>query len=515
MRPSAAVRLALAGTRTDALRVVLTTASGALATVVLLLAVTVLAIPTPGKPGDTSSDSWSRQYRLELLVEPGLRPGVVIALVLLAVPVLVLAGQCGRLGAPARDRRLAAIRMAGATPRQTAMLAATETGVATALGALLGLAGYLAGRVLLHRPDAEGRLLLPTDVPPPWPGIGVVCVGLPLLAMAVTVVLLRRVSFTPFGVVRRTRTRAPRPWPVVLVVAGFGLISLLQPLARWADRRHWTLPVPLFPILLFVAVLLAAVGVVVGTGSVSHAAGRILHRFARRPAALLAARRLMADPWSGSRTFAVLLVCVLFGAGAAAVRAWFASDFATSEEASRWMARAQGQPYVPRDTSFYFDSMDLVNGVVGVATALAAAGMLVAIVEGIVSRRRAYASLVATGVPRGTLARAILWQTFAPVVPAVLVALVAGAALPRGIAGESRAGGGSTQYCVGDWDLCQDPNSPNLRTLEVPTFAHTIPVPFADLAVVGVGALAAVLLVVGAGLLVLRSATSVDELRSA
>ncbi|HEX5543246.1 MAG TPA: ABC transporter permease, partial [Micromonospora sp.] len=113
MKPSALVRLALAGTRTDTLRVALTGLSAALATLAILAALTVLAIPTP-LPSDDNQMAWSQQYTNALLREPGLRPGVAFALVLLTIPVLALAGQCVRLGAPARDRRLAALRLAGA-----------------------------------------------------------------------------------------------------------------------------------------------------------------------------------------------------------------------------------------------------------------------------------------------------------------------------------------------------------------------------------------------------------------
>ncbi|WP_433230641.1 hypothetical protein ACQP2H_01700 [Micromonospora sp. CA-248260] len=113
MRPGVALRLALAGNRTDTARVVLTALSAALASLAGLAALTVLAIPTP--PGGRGSNN-SEQYTNALLREPGLRGGTAVALLLLAVPVLALAGQCVRLGAPARDRRLAAFRLAGATP---------------------------------------------------------------------------------------------------------------------------------------------------------------------------------------------------------------------------------------------------------------------------------------------------------------------------------------------------------------------------------------------------------------
>ncbi|WP_435871170.1 hypothetical protein [Micromonospora aurantiaca (nom. illeg.)] len=114
MRPGTLLRLVLAGTRTDIARVVLTAVSAALATLAGLAALTVLSVVKPSGDEGLNSD----QYTNALLREPGLRPGVAFALLLLCVPVLGLAGQCARLGAPGRDRRLAAFRLAGATPGQ-------------------------------------------------------------------------------------------------------------------------------------------------------------------------------------------------------------------------------------------------------------------------------------------------------------------------------------------------------------------------------------------------------------
>lgn len=108
MSPLTLVRLALAGTRVDTVRVVLTAFSAALAALSILAALNVLAIG-PLIQGHVNSDEWAQQYSSPLLREPGLRPGVILTFVLLTVPVFALAGQCVRLGAPARDRRLAAI----------------------------------------------------------------------------------------------------------------------------------------------------------------------------------------------------------------------------------------------------------------------------------------------------------------------------------------------------------------------------------------------------------------------
>ncbi|MEV0721814.1 FtsX-like permease family protein [Micromonospora purpureochromogenes] len=507
MRPAVLLRLALAGNRTDTARVVLTALSAALATLAGLAALTVLAIPTPRC---CDGRNLSEQYGNALLREPGLRGGTAIALLLLTVPVLALAGQCARLGAPARDRRLAALRLAGATPGQVTRLAVLETALASLLGTLLGLAVLLVGRWLLDAPDARGRLALPTDVLPATAVIVAVVLGLPLAAALVGAVLLRRVTATPFGVVRKVRReRAPGPWAGLLIVAGLAAFAALDPVLDWYQDQHREPPLLLPPLLLLGGGLAALTGVVVGTGWLSYTSGRLLHRYARRPAALLASRRLTSDPWAGSRTFAALLAAVIVGAGAAGMRASF--------EAHAEVERLTGQDGGSSD-GFYLRTVDLVDLAVGVAMAIAAGGLIVALVEGIVARRRAYAALVATGVPRGTLARSIAWQALAPAVPVVGLALAVGLLLSRGVAGHAVTGGGySTEFCDGAESLCADPatRAQYLRTLWVPEVTVTPGVPLGQLALVGGGALVAVLVTVAVGVLLLRASTAVEELRTA
>ncbi|MEE3919250.1 FtsX-like permease family protein [Micromonospora sp. BRA006-A] len=386
MRPGTLLRLALAGTRTDIARVVLTAVSAALATLAGLAALTVLAVVKP--PGDawTQSD----QYTNALLREPGLRPGVALAVLLLCVPVLGLAGQCARLGAPGRDRRLAAFRLAGATPGQVTRVAVAETGVASLLGTLIGLAVFLAGRRLLHRPDADGRLPLPTDVRPAPVAVAAVVLGLPLVAALVSALLLRRVTTTPFGVVRRVRTRAPWPWPGVLILAALAMFAAIRPLLLWYERR----------------------GVVAPDWRCADTARRrradrddrrgVGHRLdlvPDRPAAAPARTRPGCPPRrppAGRRPVgrqpraAALLAALIFGAGAAGLRADFQAEAGVTRRTGSGLA----------DPGFYLGAMDLVDLAVVVAMAIAGGGLLVAVVEGITSRRRAYAAQVATGVPR-------------------------------------------------------------------------------------------------------------------
>ncbi|WJK33596.1 hypothetical protein [Solwaraspora sp. WMMA2065] len=285
IRPATLLRLGLVGTRTDTVRIVLT-AAALLTTVTFLAAATVIAVPTV--PDGRSNRS--PQYGPALIAEAELRTGVTIALFLLAIPVLALAGQCARLGAPARDQRLAAIRLAGGTPGQVRALAATETGLAGALGSVTGLAVYLAGRRLLHRPDEHGLLPLPTDVLPPVWSLILIVAGIPLLATAVAAALLRTVVVSPLGVQRRRRQGRPGWWPGLLILGGLVVTFLFRPLVDWAAGRE----APLWGVaaIAFTGALTIAIGVATGTGWISYACGRILRRVgppprdpARRPTA--------------------------------------------------------------------------------------------------------------------------------------------------------------------------------------------------------------------------------------
>lgn len=514
MNPTTVLRLALAGTRTDTLRVLLTGLSAVLATLAILAALTVLAIPTPLAPGDGGSAQWSQQYTNALLREPGLRPGVAFALILVAVPVLALAGQCARLGAPARDRRLAAIRLAGATPGQAVLVVAAETGLASALGGLTGLVLFLAGRQVAHRPRPDGRLLLPTDVLPSTGALLAVCLGLPVVAALVGALLVRRVTISPLGVSRRApRAGGPRPWPALLIVVGAAAFLGLGPLLTWLADNNVVVPDGAVTLGLTVGVLAAAAGIVLGTGWLSYATGRLLHRLTHRPAVLLAARRLIADPWHGSRTLAAVLACVLVGGGAAGLRAYFAAIEAARAEAQRQYQAVRGEPLdLGLADTFFTDSMNLVNLAVAVALLIAAGGLGVAVAEAVVSRRRTYAALIATGVPRGVVARSVVWQAMAPAVPAVVLAGLLGLALSRGLHESTVTEGGST-LCTADAAVCDDPVAGAPYLLTLPPVVRTVALPVLDLTVLWAGALAAVLIAVGVGLLFLRPSTDLAELR--
>ncbi|WP_432543563.1 FtsX-like permease family protein [Kineococcus sp. SYSU DK002] len=362
---------------------------------------------------------------------------MVVALVLLCVPVLVFAGQCARVGAPARDRRLAALRLQGATPRDVVRFAAAETGVAATIGTGLGSAAFFALRELLDTPVQASWTLdrtvrydnggigvfteqfsglarrLPTDVLPPWPAVAAVVVLVPVLAAVFTVLSMRRVAVTPFGVVRREQQRPVRVLPGVLLVVGISGTAAFSALLDAAGLQDLA---PTVRGVLFTVLLLAtAVGLLLGTGAVAAAMGRVLVSRTRRPALLLAGRRLLAAPTTAARTHAALLIVVLLAALNQGVRANLLA--------------------APDAGSSYAQTLGLVDAAFVTATVIAAAGLVVGAVESVVSRRRVLAGMSATGVPRGTLAAAVLVEAVLPLAPPVVLAALAGVLGARGILG--------------------------------------------------------------------------------
>lgn len=504
----ALIRLAVSGGTADALRIVLTAFATLLGTVAMLSAATVLSIA-----GVDSTIAGPQRYSNSLLEQAGLRPGVAATLVLLCVPVLFLAGQCARIGAPARDRRLAAVRMAGATPRQASTVVAIEAAVAAALGALCGLAVFLVGRLVLDDPSSSGVRPLPTDVLPPAAAFVLVLLVVPLAGAALSVLALRRVRLTPFGVVRRARVRPPRLLPLVLLAVGLAGLLVLAPVSR---SLHSSGVIVVGAVLL---VLCIGIGLSVGAAVVSATIGAVVAGRASRPAWLIAGRRLAVDPWAASRALGALLLTVFVGGAVIGVRDATLGFERAQQLVQQQSDRLTGQAAmtVPVDP-FYARSFDLAELAVIVAVVIAALALLVAAAEQVVERRRTLAALVANGTPRGVLARSALLQCALPLVPGVVVAAVAGWVGAHGVYGwTAEAGGMST---------CSPPPSLSEQAGEaycnVPAHLVTSPpvhlilgVPWGQLlGLVGV-AIVATLLLTALSLTLLRRSTDIAELRAA
>jgi hypothetical protein len=219
---------------------------------------------------------------------------VLIATVLMVVPLLVFGGAAARLTVARRDQRLAALRLVGASPRQVMALTVIEAMLTAIGGVVVGAVLYVAAIPALTQIRIGGGTWFGSDL---WPGIVPVLgtlVAVPLLVGVSAVAGLRRVVVSPLGVARRTtppRLRLVRLLVFVAVLAGFGVAgSSISGLNK----------VGLVIMLIFLALAFVSI-TLVGPWVVSLL-GRIVAATARRPARLLAGRRLIEDPRSAWRT---------------------------------------------------------------------------------------------------------------------------------------------------------------------------------------------------------------------
>ena len=155
-----------------------------------------------------------------------LRLMVLVGLAGLLVPVIVLVLTATRLGAARREQRLAAMRLAGATPAQISGIAAAEAVAAAAAGTVAGFAGFLALRSRAAAIPVDGSPFFPGDLRLSALTAVAIALGVPALSGLAAVAALRRVQVSPLGVARqavRRRVRLRRLIPLAAGLVGYGL----------------------------------------------------------------------------------------------------------------------------------------------------------------------------------------------------------------------------------------------------------------------------------------------------
>ncbi|WP_405847069.1 FtsX-like permease family protein [Streptomyces sp. NBC_01518] len=221
---------------------------------------------------------------------------VLLGVGLLVVPVIVLASAAGRLGAARREQRLAALRLTGATPRQILAMTGVEAATVGAAGALAGAVAYGALLpALAEIPYGIGTWYIgQLRVGLPW--VAAVVVGVAGLIAVSAMSMLRQVASSPPGVAQQSDPRRTRLIRLVLFVAVLVYI-------RMSTGGNTLKPGTL------VALMLLFYGGFWMFGPwVVDRLCRIAGRFARRPATLLAARRLSDDPRGAWRTVSGLVL---------------------------------------------------------------------------------------------------------------------------------------------------------------------------------------------------------------
>ncbi|GAA4734655.1 ABC transporter permease [Phytohabitans rumicis] len=230
---------------------------------------------------------------------------IILVTVLMVGPVVVFVATVTRVGAARREQRFAAIRLAGATQGQTGVLAATETALAAIVGAGLGWGGFLALRAVATRQvTMDGTLFFADDLTAPAWQLALVLAGMPLVAVATTLVSLHRVRITPLGARRRRRPRPPQGWRLIPIAAGTLGIVLAN---RSVDDETAQLTALVLGVGSPLSIL---VGLVLAGPWACMWVSRGMARLSRRATTLIAAHRIASDPYTTFRAVGGVAVAV-------------------------------------------------------------------------------------------------------------------------------------------------------------------------------------------------------------
>jgi hypothetical protein len=330
--------------------------------------------------------------------DPGTRGGTAFAFGLLVLPVAAFLYQSGRLAAADRERRLAALRLAGATPREVRLLGALETTRAALIGTVAGAAVYLllqwAARRMFLSPGS------PVDVGVS-PALCLAAMAIMVTAAAVSGLLAgRQVVATPLGVVRRAAHRPPRPYGYLLLAP-----PCLMILNGWLPDG-WGLELPR-PVMGLLIVGGPVAGLLLSSSSLIWSSARVIGTRARSAETLLAARALQADARPWGRTMSVVGLAVAIGSGAG----WMQSGLIDG--------RGGLEP-------FWLTSFVLVDLALLVGISVAAAALLVHQAEYLLEHGPVLAALHAAGTSERELRRVLTRQALIAATPVCAVASLVG-----------------------------------------------------------------------------------------
>ncbi|MGW3492349.1 ABC transporter permease [Streptomyces sp. NPDC001020] len=335
-----------------------------------------------------------------LLNDPGERSGIVLALLLLLIPVLGFLGQCARIGAVHRDRRLAGLRLAGATPGQVRRIATLEAGLACLAGSVAASVCFVP--LLLHLWQAPPAMV--------WVAGALVTLAVPVVGALVSLLALRRVVAEPLGWVRRVRPHGGRGRGLLFPLVASGALVIGMFVAPRSFGGFDSTPA-----LVLAVVIVTGASAVRLTGITSRSIGRRLAERTDDPAVLIAAERLRDDPWAAARTHAAVLLVTVVGTGFMGVRQVLLDTLDLRDPDT-----------LAADISFYTTGIDLTGIALLLALAITLFGLAVGTAESLATRRRGLAAQAAAGVPIAVLARALLLETALPLAPAVALAGLGG-----------------------------------------------------------------------------------------
>ncbi len=255
---------------------------------------------------------------------------------LVALPVVAMVATVARLQTRSREARLANLRRLGLSATRTRLVAGVEVGVASASGVLLGIPLYVLAARLVQLVDVAGQpwnpnLFRVTRYEWPWVVLGVLGVAVLVAAWP------PRESGAERGV------DPDQPDEPGALAGWWRLLPLLVGLLAcgWSVRNDFPDydPGPVAYVALGGSGL-AGAGLLLAAPVLVRLFAGVAVRLARRPATLIAARRLQTRPGAVLRVVGTLMAVLVVLAGTHSVLADF-RDLPQYREAERSLADGQ------------------------------------------------------------------------------------------------------------------------------------------------------------------------------
>jgi hypothetical protein len=263
--------------------------------------------------------------------------------VALLLPVLILIATASRLSAARREERFAAMRLVGATPHQVSVVSAVEATVAALAGVAVGFALFFLFRPLLIHVPFTGAPFAQGDLSLQGIDVALVAIGVPIAAVVSARLALRRVQISPLGVSRRASSASPKIVRVIPLLVGIALLAYFDARGKPGSNGGQILE-------LLVTFVLVVVGLVLAGPWLTKTGSRLMASRSKRPATLIAGRRLLDNPKAAFRSISGLvialfvasaaigalssIVAVSFQAGSTAATATLADQFCANDGTS-------------------------------------------------------------------------------------------------------------------------------------------------------------------------------------
>ena len=222
------------------------------------------------------------------------------------IPVLLLVSIVTGLGATQRRERFATLRLIGASPGTVARIAATETAVTGAIGAVAGALLAFALAPLAARVPIDGSTFFVADIFVDPIIVTVIVVGTTVATTVVAWWRAQRAGFGPLGTSRQEHERPPRGFTVIPLIVGTGSVIAVALIRNNAVE----LSNAVFTLLVFGGFILTTFGILIAGPYLTFAISRLAARYARSASGVVAFNRIRRLPRTTFRSVSGLVIAL-------------------------------------------------------------------------------------------------------------------------------------------------------------------------------------------------------------